>query len=229
MGLSFVSPTTLLDSSSELQLPAPNNDAGAAFAWQSPSSDATLFFGTKWVELHGYISQALERQHASSASPALLAHKEVSKKYPAWLEYILQLSRIRGYYAVYPGQEATSVILGVHNDIPEVPEEYEDDEEARRDAIGEGIEDEATYLFEPHWQVDILKTLPKDGTLPRLNNLPILTWDGKRTSSDDLDSQAEEFAARFRREIGHCPDGETPISAHRLANDLFCKVSDDGT
>lgn len=227
MGLSFVSPTTLLDSSGQLQLPKPNNDAGESFLWQAPSSDATLFIGSKWVELHGFVSQVLERQYASSSTPALLAQKEVSKKYPSWLEYILQLSRIRGYYTAYPGRETTSVIMGVHNDIPEVPEEYEDDEQARRDAEGKGVEDEATYLFDPHWQVDILQTLPKSGSIPYLTLLPILTWDGKEVSAEELDRDSREFTHRFRTEVGHCPENEAPGPAVRGANDLFCKASDD--
>ena len=227
MGLSFVSPITLLDGSEQLQVPEPNDDAGAAFLWQAPSSDATLFFGTKWVELHGYVSQVLERQYASSSTPALLAQKEVSKKYPSWLEYVLQLSRIRGYYTVYPGKETTSVIMGVHNDIPEVQEEYEDDEEARRDAAGEGVEDEATYLFDPHWQVDILQTLPKNGALPFLTHLPIMKWDGKETSAEELDRNAREFTRHFRTVVGHCPEDEAPGPALKTASDLFCKASDD--
>ena len=227
MGLSFVSPKTLLDNSGQLQLPEPSNDAGESFLWQAPSSDATLFIGSKWVELHGFVSQVLERQYASSSTPALLAQKEVSKKYPSWLEYILQLSRIRGYYTVYPGRETTSVIMGVHNDIPEVPEEYEDDEQARRDAEGKGVEDEATYLFDPHWQVDILQTLPKGGSIPYLTLLPILTWDGKEVSAEELDRDSREFTHRFRTEVGHCPESESPGPVVRGANDLFCKASDD--
>ena len=227
MGLSFASPTTLLDGLTPISLPEPDNDTGSSFLWQAPDSDAMLFSGSKWVELHGYISQVLGRQHSSSASPALLAHKEVSKKYPSWLEYALQLSRLRGYYTVYPGRETTSVILGVHNDLPQPPEEYANDAEARRDAEGKGLADDATHLFDPNWQVDILHTLPQDGTLPYLTHLPVLTWDGKSTSTDELHKNGLEFAARFRREVGQCKEEETSRRSHRLARDLFCKASDE--
>lgn len=226
MGLSFSTPAKTLDSSQPLNLPELNDDEGSSFLWQAPSSEATLFSGDKWIELHGYVSKVLERQSASSGTPAMLAHKEISKKHPAWLEYVLQLSRIRGYYTVYPGFETSSAIIGVHNDIPEVPEEYQDDAEARLDAQGESSEDEATELFDAHWGVDVLQTLPHGGTLPYLTRIPVLTWNGQESSIEDLRNGASNYATRFRSEVGHCPEGEEERPPHRLANDLFCKASE---
>lgn len=225
MGISFSSPNRLLDDSQTLAVPeAERGDkSGGAFLWQAPTSDATLFSGEKWVELHGFVSQVLDKQHSSSASPVMLAHKEISKKYPSWLEYVLQLSRLRGYYTVYPGKETASIVMGVHNDLPEVPEEYEADQAARDDAMGDNIRDQATLMFDPYSRVNILGTLPQSGRLPSLSELPVISWDGKEMELDQLESNAMAYSAQFRREVGQC-DGddaeERPLDKH--ARDLFC-------
>lgn len=226
MGLSFVAPTGLLDGASSFTPPEPSDDAGSSYLWQAPSSDAMLFSGAKWMELHGYVSRILERQESWSDSPGLLSVKDVSKKYPTWLEYVLQLSRLRGYFTIYPGQETSSAIMGVHNDIPDVPEEYADDKQAILDAMGNPAEDEATYNFDSHWQVDMLQTLPRDGSLPSVESLPVVSWDGKAATAEDLIANAREFATRFRSEVGNCRDGDTPSSADRFARDLFCTAKD---
>lgn len=225
MGLSFSTPAKILDNSQPISLPELADDEGNAFLWQAPSSDATLFSGDKWIELHGYVSQVLERQSASFGTPAMLAHKEISKRHPAWLEYVLQLSRLRGYYTIYPGSETSSSIIGVHNDIPEVPEEYLDDEEARLDAQGDGLEDGATESFDAHWGTDVLETLPHGGTLPYITRVPVLAWNGQESSIEGLQSGAANYAMRFRSEVGHCPEDTTARPPHRLANDLFCKAN----
>jgi hypothetical protein len=181
-----------------------------------------VFPGEKWMELHGFISHILELQALSTETPPLLAHKEISKKYPSWLEYVLQLSRIRGYFSVFPGLETSRVVVGVHNDLPDVPEEYREDDEARRDAIGEDVGDDATAVFEPHWHVDILHTLPAGGALPKLGGLPVLSWDGKESLASALDDDATAYRARFMSEVGQCTGEQLERQPHRFADDLFC-------
>lgn len=225
LGISFASPKNLLDSSQPLNVPQKNGEPGwqGAFLWQAPSSDSLLVSGERWVELHGLISQVLEKQHSSSQSPVLLAHKEVSKQYPSWLEYILQLSRLRGYYTLYPGSETASVVMGVHNDLPELPEEYGSDQEAHDEAFGDDFRDRATLLFDPYSRVNILATLRGDGTLPPLIDLPVLSWDGKSVSGVvELEDKARVFATQFRREVGQCAEDEEEKAFDRYARDLFC-------
>jgi hypothetical protein len=225
MSLSLATPTTLLDGSLPLRIPEPREDVGSSFLWQAPLSDAMVFPGDKWVELHGFISQTLESQALAKETPPLLAHKEISKKYPSWLEYVLQLSRIRGYYSVYPGQDTSRMVVGVHNDLPDVLEEYREDEEARRDAGGDDVGDDATATFDPHWRVDILHTLPKGGNLPKLESLPVLSWDGEESSATALQDDATAFRTRFMTEVGRCKDGQLKNGWHKSADDLFCYLS----
>lgn len=228
LGISFATPTTLLDSSQALAVPKSDHDNGmnTAFLWQAPNSDATLFLGDKWVELHGYVSRVLEKQHSASASHELLAHKEISKKYPSWLEYALQLSRLRGYYTIYPGKETASTIMGVHNDLPEVPEEYQGDKDAEKDAMGDNIEDQATSLFDPESKIDMMATLSQEGILPLIGDMKLLSWDGKETLLEELDYAAKDLSAQFRREVGQCSDDETERLPDKHARDLFCKTKE---
>lgn len=230
LGISFAAPNTLLDNSQPLTVPQPNGEAGwkGAFLWEAPNSDAMLVSGEKWVELHGFVTQVLDKQHSTSQSPALLAHKEISKKYPSWLEYILQLSRLRGYFTVYPGPETASVVMGVHNDLPELPEEYDADHDAHDEAASDDdIRDRATLLFDPYSRVNILGTLPRAGELPSLSDVPVLSWDGQSAAGglSGLDAGAREFAARFRREVGQCAEDEADRPFDKHARDLFCTTS----
>jgi hypothetical protein len=226
MGISFASPTTLLDGTQPLTPPPPSEDLtalGNHFLWQAPNSDAIIFPADKWAELHAFVTNILEMEYTSGSTPALLARKDVSKKYPAWLEHVLQLSRLRGYFTVYPGQDTANAIMGIHNDAPFVPDEYQGDEEAEHDASGDTIEDQATAVFDATSHIDILSTLPQSGNLPNIHNLPVLTWDGKTSSVEDLEADADEYVVRFRRDVGQC-DGKTPRPPpHKLTNDLFCK------
>ncbi|KAF7542347.1 hypothetical protein G7Z17_g11654 [Cylindrodendrum hubeiense] len=228
MGISFQSPTTHLDATTPFSIPKdspakPNNP----FLWQAPSSDATLFLGERWVELHGYVSQVLESQGSRDDMPAMLAKKDVSKKYPAWLEYALQLSRLRGYLTLYPSQETASVIMGSHSDLGDTPEEYIGDDEV---AEGEknGKADRATLRFDPDSQVDMLVTLPERGEVAELNELPLLSWEGKQTTLDELRKDAHQHARQFRREVGQCEVSEQAAEeeeeprADKAARDLFC-------
>lgn len=229
MGISFQSPTAHLDATTPFTIPEDSPaKSNTPFLWQAPSSDATLFLGEKWVELHGYVSQVLESQGSRDDMPAMLAKKDVSKKYPAWLEYALQLSRLRGYLTLYPSQETASVIMGSHSDLGNTPEEYiGDDELAESEENGKA--DRATLKFDPDSQIDMLATLPQGGEVAELNALPLLSWEGKQTALDDLRKAAHQHVRQFRREVGQCEvpekaaeDEEEEPKADKAARDLFC-------
>jgi hypothetical protein len=231
MGISFYSPSTLLDDTTPLTVPraedADEKTGSSPFFWQAPTSDAVLFMGDKWVELHGYVSRILEKQQTGTETPAFLAKKSTSKKHPAWLEYVLQLSQLRGYVTLYPRPETASTILGAHSDLPNTPEEYlgEGDE---NDKTGEA--DSATSKFDPASPVDMLTTLPREGDLLALGDLPLISWIGKSTSLAELETTSMELTKQFRQEVGGCPpsainDGDEFGQPRRSkdASDLFCK------
>jgi hypothetical protein len=236
MGLSFSAPTTLLDGSYPLEVPPTDPEAeGSAdkpsppFLWQGPSSDAMLIAGTKWVELHSYASKLLERQGSWPATPELLS-KKVSRLYPSWLEYLLQLSRLRGYFTVYPGRETASLIVGVHTDLQDKPEEYADDYSAGSEPSatnGAVSEDGLHGVFDPKAQVDVMLTLPSSGRLPSGQDLAILAWDGRHISVEKLVAETLDYSKQFRTTIGLCPPSadSAPALQDSYAKDLFCDTT----
>ena len=232
MGMSLSVPSTSLDGTQPFSAPGPlragqGRPDETAFLWQAPTSDAILFMGERWVELHSYISQVLEKQHALSAPPAFLAQKKVGKKYPAWMEYAVQLSRLRGYFTLYPSKQTAGAIIGVHTDLPDKPEEYQD-QVTPKESEQYGIADQASEVFDASSQVDMLETLPHDGSHQVPNDVPLISWDGRQQSLDSFKHDAAQFATDFRREVGQCSEEEVkkqPL-AHMDAGDLFCKTKD---
>ncbi|KAF5657080.1 hypothetical protein FHETE_10626 [Fusarium heterosporum] len=231
MGISFHSPSTLLDDTTPLTIPAADTwgekVSSSPFFWQAPTNDAVLFMGDKWVELHGYVSHVLEKQQERTETPAFLAKKNTSKKHPAWLEYVLQLSQLRGYVTLYPRPETAATILGAHSDLPTTPEEYLGETDESDD---NGKADSATSRFDPASPVDMLATLPGEGNLLSLGELPLISWSGKPITLDQLAANSLGLTKQFRQEVGQCPpsvvDDEDEFGLPRRskdASDLFCR------
>ncbi|QUC20186.1 uncharacterized protein UV8b_04427 [Ustilaginoidea virens] len=235
MGLSLSVPPTLIDGTSAFALPSPlghqqGKPGQTAFLWQRPNSEATIFLGKKWIELHGFVAETLYRRRSMSDPPALLAQKESGKMYPAWLEYALLLARSRGYLTLYPSQPTARAIIGVHSDVPSPPEEYELDAGNRAAAPRtKKSGDEGNKYFEPASPVDTLETLPDNGQLPWPGELPLLAWDGKPKTAGEFREDAQEFRALFRREVGGCGKkeaaGDNDAARRTAAEDLFCEGS----
>ncbi|KAH7328281.1 hypothetical protein B0I35DRAFT_473015 [Stachybotrys elegans] len=229
MGISFSTPSTLLDTAKPFTPPSSNDEAGSAqgtfFRWQAPSSDATLFMGEKWIELHGYVSQLLEKQQTLAAKPDMLVQKHVSKKYPSWLEHVLQLSRLRGYYTVYPSRETAATILGVHSDLHDAPEEYQREQPPSDASISADSDS-----FDPGSLIDFVATLAREGGPRQLDNTPLLAWDGQEVELMDFYNYAEQHTKQFRQEVGQCSEEEagSPIYDPH-AKDLFCRATKTST
>lgn len=163
----------------------------------------------------------LEKQHASSTTPDLFAKKKAGKKHPAWLEYILQLSRLRGYFTLYPSRQTANTIVGIHTDLLDVPEEYEEGKTAEQEQDSIKLTSDG---FDPASHVDMLATLPHEGDMPLLYHLPWLTWDGKDTDDDAIAKTAAKYTQAFRTQIGGCKDESAGLipAAEPYARDLFC-------
>lgn len=222
LGFSFASPTQLLHKDQQFVPPdASSAKTAGSFIWEAPNSDAMLIMGDKWVELHGYVSQVLQKQDESSHQ----LRKQISIKYPAWLEHLLQLSRLRGYYTVYPGKATANVILGVHSDLADVPEEYEGQKQGRPRPSEEFSDKALDEGFDVETQIDMMATLPDHGSLPELQSMPVMMWNGEPTTIDALQQAAIENAREFRTEVGGCSKDMGPrIVDHKHATDLFCGV-----
>lgn len=188
--------------------------APTAFLWQSPNSNAALFTGEKWVELHGFVSQLLDVQHRSDTLPSLLTEKSVSKDYPAWMEHVLRLSKVRGYLTLYPSSQLATNLATVHHELYRQPEEYE----LGGPAVRHDDEDEVVMHRE-----SLLDSFPEKRQLSRFDDLPMRAWDGSTTTLEELDASAVGYASDFRRTVGGCDKSVTPS----LKDPLFC-TSDEG-
>jgi hypothetical protein len=225
LGISLDLPTTHLNDSTIFSAPLINDTYVSPFLWQAPNSNAALYFGDKWVELHDFVAQLLSSQH-KLPTPTTLNERFVSDTFPFWLEHILKLARARGYLMLYPNFEETDRLATIHRELYQPPEQYSGPEE-------QFTSNELTADLEHHLSLktkeavlvtkSLSSILPFDGNLPRVSELPLLEWDGKRSSPKIIEDLAISFSKIFRHEIGGCN-----ISARNKprvalgASDLFC-------
>lgn len=210
LGISLNLPSTYLDGSKPF---VPHSEKGETpVLWQSPDSNAALFTGQKWIELHALVSHLIDHQHKTQPPPAFFTDKLVSKKYPSWLEHALKLSRARGYWTLYPSEATARNLATVHSELYRAPEEYER-ELGKEAAKNSELPVPGDTLFE---------SLPEGGLLP-FDEMPLLLWDGGATTLSHLDKTAARYTDEFRRAIGGCEVlAPGDLLAKKSMKDLFC-------
>lgn len=245
IGISLELPSAYLNGNDPFDPPHPKDklDTPTPFQWQAPSSNAALYFGEYWIEFHSYLSHRISTM--TSKTPKYI--KIISETQPAWMEYLLELMRARGYTMLYPNYASTSsnAFAAVHTELYQSPEEYPRDRRKSPaapdrppdiDPTNPFTADPATEsLAPPHFPepnlltTPLLSILPRPGDLPSLSSLPILSHDGTPITSSTHEDSASEFTSTLRREIGGCAftngkmDPEPPVYA-RSADDLFCNL-----
>lgn len=229
-GVSLNLPSTHLDGTKPFtppsrnaagESPQPDVRGSTPFLWQAPNSNAALFTGQKWMELHALVSNLLEHQHRTASSPsAFFTDKLVSKRYPSWLEHALRLARARGYWMLYPSEEMVRNLATVHSELYRAPEEYE--RELARETLAGSVESPLSgggNLFE---------SLPDRGRLLSFDEMPLLHWNGHVTGLRELDDASADYARDFRRVVGGCgalsPEDLAPRPSMK---DLFCMKDDE--
>ena len=224
IGISLDLPSTHINDSTTFSAPL-INETVSPFIWQAPNSNAALYFGDKWVELHDFVAQSLSSQHLLP-SPTTLHKKFVSKTYPSWLEHILNLARARGYYMLYPNFEYSEGLVTIHNELYHSPEEYSGPE--KQPTPGELTPDSAhdlppTRKETPLVMKSLLGILPFEADLPKVSEMPLLSWDGESSSPGDIKGSAQTYREVFRREIGGCDVSlGDKMRVALAASDLFC-------
>ncbi|KAK2766932.1 hypothetical protein FQN54_006247 [Arachnomyces sp. PD_36] len=154
--------------------------------WQAPHSNAVLYFGDKWAELHGFVSNRLSARGGEASQGSTI----ISRKYPAFMGYVLELMRARGYYILYPFFYARAGVslATVHNELYQSPEEFtsreatkNQDEEADSD-VSESLPAEQRLgsvelsLYDS-WSIsDLLRGYSL--CFPSLSAMPILACNG---------------------------------------------------
>ena len=213
----------------------------APFLYQAPSSTASLIFGDKWTTLHNFLTNRLAASHTGKAERS---HKIVSETEPAWLEYLLELMRARGWSMLHP----STPLVAVHNELARIPEEYtreqsdtKTDPEVPRpphDLVEEPFltaPDPPTIQehteHDPHnGLMPLQDILPFDGDLPELPHLPYLYHTGDAISRETMREFRDTYAPNFRRHIGGCEgqDADRNRKLYALStDDLFCLADRD--
>ncbi|CZT07053.1 hypothetical protein WAI453_010782 [Rhynchosporium graminicola] len=235
LGISLDLPSTYLNDSSSFTPPVAGLTGGGnkpskgvrPFLWQAPNSNAALYFGDKWVEMHDFVGQLLASRH-KLPTPTTLNEKLVSKTYPSWLEHVLKLVRARGYWTIYPTLENEHSLAALHHDLFKPPEEYSEEMNAEKAETGVLTADPKEHLSlknkeKPIINLSLLGILPAKGDLPKLSEMPILTWDGGVADLKTSEQLALNYSRIFRREIGGCgKDAQEKERLGMFAGDLFC-------
>ncbi|KAL9117096.1 MAG: hypothetical protein Q9187_006372 [Circinaria calcarea] len=213
------------------------------FLWQAPNSNAALYFGDKWVELHAFFSARISASRVTE-SPLPSRPKIVSSKYPPWMAYMLEFMRIKGYTLLYPNFGPLDSIVTVHNELYQPPEEFvssispADMSSPSSSTRGPNepftVDPKAMSTIQSHsLEVPLLKTplltiLPNAGDLPELSFLTLLSYSGNILTTVTSNKQADAFAETFSREIGGCKASKKPEPWKRFSvDDLFCYDDDE--
>lgn len=225
----------------ESQSPA-GADSIPALLWQVPNNNAALYFGDKWIEFRSFLSNRL-----SSALNSPRHSNELPTYFPAWMAFMLELIRARGYFMIFPdfADKDKLALVSVHNELFQPPEEFASpplvptldpdvDEEPRPDEplpVRPGVQDGRPKTVEKELSgsstiSNLLNNFP-DG-LPAVSSLPVLNYSGEPISPGELVAQTEVYRKTFRTEIGGCREGDKPAEIVPLqADDLFCWAGDE--
>ncbi|KAI1423297.1 hypothetical protein F5Y12DRAFT_786133 [Xylaria sp. FL1777] len=202
------------------------------FLWQAPTSNAVLFLGEKWMELHDFVSRTMQAKEKFDVMPTVVSEKVISKQHSSWLEHALRLARVRGYWFLYPGKDVAEHLAAVHGELYSVPEEYAGSREAiANDAnheevqkIREKVRSAAETQLSP---LSLLNTLPNNGQLWPLTALPVTTWEGTELDSRDFRVRANDFELMFKGTVGGCDlENGKGQKGYEVAStqDLFCNL-----
>ncbi|KAL3451954.1 armadillo-type protein [Aspergillus insuetus] len=166
------------------------------FLWQAPNSNAALYFGEKWAELHSFLSQRLAAK--DTATNSLEQEKVISKRYPAFLEFMHELLRAQGYYLLYPAFPVNGrlSIAKFHDDLFQIPEEFAKDKSESRLNGRQGLGSSERSLSEASTLMPLLDTFSLE--LPDISHLPLLSDRGKEISELDFAHDTENYLREFR-------------------------------
>ena len=244
LGVSLDLPAVHLDGATPFQPPAAGSRSRSpVFLWQAPNSNAAVYFGDKWAEFHSFLTNrfAIEPESIKIG----VSGKLVSRSYPAWVEYMLELVRARGYSMLYPSfavNEGQAVVT-IHSDLYQVPDE--NFEATTSDSIpgsdqlnvlpkagdpltaqaelaraGSATESSSAYASA------ILSLMFPDSsisTLPSLNDIQRLGFTGELLSWEQSEDLADSYAGEFASSKGGCRGGSKRTTAVALGtDDLFC-------
>ncbi|KAK4617768.1 hypothetical protein CLAFUW4_12055 [Fulvia fulva] len=214
-----------------------DSDAPSPFLYQAASSTASLIIGDKWLEFHDFLAKRTPASHSQKTGKK--TRKLASEAEPAWIEYLLELMRARGWTMLHP---AASFVT-IHNELAQVPEEYArppaDDKEATEAFKKSELPEEEPYVLnaEPpvpaeHVEADptrhlqpLHQMLPFNGELQDVTQLPCVGHGGELITFEELAERTQKYKPEFRASIGGCKAAEASrqrVAPMKRTDDLFC-------
>jgi hypothetical protein len=185
-----------------------------SFLWQVPNSNAALYFGDKWAEFHMFVSNRLA---ISDDIPSQA--KLISTKYPAFMEYLLEMMRVKGYFMIYPSFPGWSAapLATVHTDLYYPPEEFSHESSLKQSENIGGLSSEKP-VDRAHTIMPLLDTFELGQSF--LGRIPLLSYDAERLTEKMLQERTVDYAKDFRIRYGGCSQDSNFVddsTAH-----LFC-------
>ncbi|KAJ5764462.1 hypothetical protein N7533_003143 [Penicillium manginii] len=200
--------------------PAPPFDNGKyqkkepipSLLWQAPNSNAALYFGDKWVEFHSFLSSRLDSESRVNGASK---DKLVSQKYPAFMEYLLEMMQDKGYYMIYPAfaSGTTSPLATVHTELNRLPEEFAEsinsvqlEKESKEKPTGNNQASEVSKFNQLETSSDE-KPVSREASITSLldtfelgladiDTLPFLSYDGTVLAAEEQATRARTVSGR---------------------------------
>jgi hypothetical protein len=245
MGISLELPGRALDAKTKSPWTALKISDPVVF-WQAPNSNAGLYFGDKWVEMHTFLAHRLmadpELVKKTPASPVL------SHDYPTWLHLVMEMMQVRNYYMLYPtfAQSEHEVLATLHKELVQTPEEYMEAEGKSHQLPGEqplGIlpevqaltaDDEVRHLMRQERRVytdslvtsllDMSSSRQQGGIIDQRSNIPLISFYGEQMAAPESVKDSWKFAAEFALDVGGCTTYAYEQTTEKVPSieSLFC-------
>ena len=218
----FTPPTSKKSAKSANSFPA----SQAPFLWQNPNDNAVLYFGDKWMEFHSYLTLRFTK-------PRSVVKKLLSENHPAWLEYLFDFIRLRGYSVLFPGTFFKDFnLVTIHKELYQIPEEFLKQPKATDAPIPSGgiLEAESPSVPKrppiaesPLLETSLVDVLPNKADLLEVDRMPLLASTGHAQTFGEAAERAQKYSEEFKASIGGCINGLKPLGrSFRSAVDLFC-------
>lgn len=212
--------------------------------WQVADSNAAIYLGERWVELHYFLGQRLERD--PNMAKRVKNTEIMSPQSPAWVHTMIEMMKARNYYMLYPSfiaKEGTTIAT-IHGELQQLPEESQSvgGGEQEVDPIMTGQGSDTGNLLTADNEVQRLLRQERPGStssfvmslldavssglgdqkLEQEPGFPFFTFAGERVSVSEGLERSWTFAQEFSRSIGGCKGVDRPSLGAAALDSLFC-------
>ncbi|ETN44831.1 uncharacterized protein HMPREF1541_09706 [Cyphellophora europaea CBS 101466] len=203
---------------------------------QSLQTNAALFFGDQWAEMHQYLSMRLTVDPQLSKEAETETEAAGSASLPTWAKLASEMMRAQGYTMLYPHlRSVDSPLAALHTELPSTSEEENDEVPAVMTTLELGAEkDFLTAQSSKTDRAAEARTLSRasllsflgrgngqdDSLAPAREQLPLYSHQGKLIDMKTLAEQASLFAKQLSTTVGQCPNDQAGQSGN--LESLFC-------